>query len=174
MIRKWFGLGVVAASLFAAPLTLAAAKDAPAAATSDNLYSQRGYDPARDPAVDLEAAIARATASNKHILIVVGGDWCVWCTILDRYLAEHADVRAAFAESFVVVEVNWSRENRNAAFLGNYPEQRGYPAFLILERDGAFVAAQDTELLEQGRSYSRESMLAFARSWSGRTPGQPS
>lgn len=129
------------------------------------LYVNQGYNPQANPYRDLDRAIARATAENKRILIVVGGDWCVWCDILDLFLTRHADVRAAYEGSFVMLKVNWSRENENVAFLSGFPESPGYPDFFILESNGSYLAQQDTSALESGRDYDRARMLAFARRW---------
>jgi thiol:disulfide interchange protein len=137
----------------------------PTPTASSALYFNDGYYPESDSAADLDRVIARATADDKRILVVVGGDWCVWCHILDRFLADNADVRVAFADSFLILKVNWSRENKNDQFLGQYPEAVGYPDFLILESDGRFLEQQRTDLLESGRSYDRTRMLAFARRW---------
>lgn len=139
----------------------AAAQSPPAAAT----YVNGGYDPRANPYRDLERAVARASAENKRVLIIVGGDWCVWCDILDDFLATDAEVGTAFADSFVMLKVNWSRENENVAFLSGFPETEGYPDFFILESNGAYLAQQDTGALESGRSYDRGRMLAFAHRW---------
>ena len=45
------------------------------------------YDAARDPAKDLQDAMAEATQTNKKILLEVGGDWCVYCNIMDETFA---------------------------------------------------------------------------------------
>lgn len=141
----------------------------PAGAAAENLstglYANSRYDVRANPYQDLEHAIARASAEHKRVLIVVGGDWCVWCEVLDRFLEQNADVHAAFEESFVILKVNWSSQNRNAAFLSGFPESVGFPDFFILDGNGAFRAQQDTGELESGRSYSRTRMLAFARRW---------
>ncbi|MBX9746328.1 MAG: thioredoxin family protein, partial [Hyphomonadaceae bacterium] len=71
------------------------------------LYINHRYDPRADPYADLERALDRAAAEDKRVLIVVGGDWCGWCTVLDDFLTTHADVRAAFERSFVMVKVNY-------------------------------------------------------------------
>lgn len=129
------------------------------------LYVNDSYDPRANPYRDLERAIERATAENKRILIVVGGDWCVWCEILDRFLARDAEARAAFEASFVVLKVNMSSQNENVAFLSGFPESVGYPDFFILESNGAYLGRQDTGVLEANRDYDRARMIAFARRW---------
>ncbi len=134
-------------------------------AVDDGLYVHEGYDARRDPREDLRVAIARAQESHKRILLEVGGNWCVWCHILDRYLTVNRDVRTVFRETFVVVKVHWSRDQRNEAFLRNYPQSSGYPDFIILDSDGRFLGTQDTSQLEEGRGYSNARMIAFAQRW---------
>jgi thiol:disulfide interchange protein len=137
----------------------------------DGLYYNERFDPERNPRADIAAAGVLAREGGKRILMEVGGDWCVWCTIMDAYLIEHRDVRTAFLESFVIVKVNFSRENQNQAFLANFPQPEGYPVYYVLEHNGGLVAHQDTAVLEQGDSYNRARMLAFARRW--RLDGRP-
>ncbi len=130
-----------------------------------NLYINDSYNPRANPYRDLERALERAEAENKRVLIVVGGDWCGWCEILDSYLTRNADVRAAFEASFVMLKVNWSPANENAAFLSGFPRSRGYPDFFILDSNGTFLRQQDTGLLEHDDDYDRARMLAFAERW---------
>ncbi len=129
------------------------------------LYVNESYRPDADPDIDLALAVQRATAENKRILVVVGGDWCVWCHILDRFLAADREAHAAFAVSFVILKVNWSRENENTEFLGRYPESTAYPDFFVLDARGQFLAQQRTDVLERGRRYDRVRMIEFARRW---------
>lgn len=128
-------------------------------------YVNGGYDPHANPYRDLERALDRAEAENKRVLIVVGGDWCGWCDVLDNFLMRHSDVRAAFEDSFVVLKVNMSRENENAAFLSGFPESAGYPDFFILDSNGAYLGRQRTDVLERGRDYDAARMLGFAQRW---------
>lgn len=128
-------------------------------------YIVDDYDPARDSEADLALAVERASAENKRILMIVGGEWCVWCHYLEDFLQAEGDVRAAFAQSFVILKIDYSRAHPNREFLGQYPPSEGYPDFFILSPTGVFEAQQGTGELEEGRSYNRERMLAFARSW---------
>lgn len=159
-VRLLFAAALLSLGL-AAPI---AAADPPVQLDPE-LYVIQGYDPARDPSADLSLALERAREGNRKVLIVVGGDWCVWCDILDIYLTRNADVRAAFASSFVILKVNMSQENQNEAFLSRYPQSVGYPDFFILDARGRYLGQQDTADLEEGRSYNRDRMLAFASRW---------
>jgi hypothetical protein len=73
---------LAAVSVWLAFMPLAALAQTP---PSPALYVNDSYDPRANPYRDLERAIERASAENKRILIVVGGDWCVWCEILDAF-----------------------------------------------------------------------------------------
>lgn len=127
-----------------------------------------GYDPKRDPAKDLEAAVVEAQRDNKRILLVIGGEWCSWCHILENYLKANDDVRKTWNDNYVSVKVNWSGENRNEAFLERYPQIRGYPHLFVLEKDGSLLHSQGTGELEAGPSYSKEKVMDFLHRWQPR------
>ena len=123
------------------------------------------YDPARDPEADLHHALQRAQASEKRVLVIVGGEWCGWCKVLDRFVKENREVAGLWDGYFVTMHVNFSPENENAAFLKRFPAIDGYPHIFVLEKDGRFLYSQGTGGLESGTSYSPEKMTAFLRSW---------
>lgn len=131
------------------------------------------FDPAADPAKDLERVIAEARRTHKRIILDVGGEWCGWCHALDRYYAEHADLMALREKQFVWLKVNFSPDNPNAAFLAKYPKIHGYPHLFVLDADGKLLHSQDTSLLEQGSSYNLEKMFAFLKQWQLSGPGKP-
>ena len=122
------------------------------------------FDPARDPAKDVAAAAAAAKAQGKRVLVDVGGEWCVWCHIMDDFIAANPDVRSVLDAGYVVVKVNWSRENKNEAFLSTLPAIKGYPHLFVLDGSGKLVHSQDTDVLEQGRSYDKPKFVAFLQS----------
>ena len=153
------------AALALVALLFATAAAAQTPSVVDTMYVNPRYDPARDPVVDVQTATVAAQASHRHILLEVGGAWCVWCHILDDYLATDLKARKAFAEAFVIVKVNYDQQHQNAPFLAAYPHISGYPAFIILNADGRYLASQDTGALELGRSYDEAKVIAFAEGW---------
>jgi thioredoxin-related protein len=125
------------------------------------------YDPTRDPAEDLRQAIPIAQREHKNIMLELGGDWCIWCKYMDNFYATHPDILQARAGNYVLVKVNVSQENDNAAFLSQYPEAAGYPHIYILDSSGNFLHSQDTADLEDGQiSYVPEVFMAFLNEWS--------
>ena len=134
-----------------------------------SFFTVAQYDPARDPVTDLEMTVQRAQAEDKRILLDVGGDWCSWCHALDAYIQQNEAVREALQRHFLIMKVNYGKENSNQAFLSQYPEIPGYPHLYVLERDGTFLHSQGTASLEKGLSYNEEVFLAFLKKW---TPGR--
>lgn len=119
------------------------------------------FDPARDPARDVASAVAKAKAEGKRVIVDVGGEWCVWCHILDRFFASNADLDHLRTSRYVWLKVNVSKENDNRAFLSRWPKVAGYPHLFVLDADGRLLHSQDTGALELGKGYDAAKVRAF-------------
>jgi thiol:disulfide interchange protein len=137
------------AVLLAAPSTIAAQK----------------YNPARNADQDIKNAVVEAQKSGKRILLEVGGEWCSWCHVLDRFFRDNPSLTASRDRNYIVVKVNFSRENENKAALSRYPPIPGYPHFFVLNTDGTLLHSQKTEALEEGSSYNLARFSAFLDKW---------
>jgi len=125
------------------------------------------YDPARNPAEDLQQAVVIAQNQNKRIMLELGGDWCIWCKFMDEFYASHNDILQFRADHYVLVKVNVSDKNMNEDFLSQFPAAAGYPHIYILDSDGTFLHSQDTVELEDGaESYVPDVFMAFLKEWS--------
>ena len=159
MKRRWLGLGLAGCVWAAVPFVAVAA---------DTLF-----DPGRDAAADLKAAEAEAQAQHKNILMDVGGNWCPWCLLLDRTLVEDGRLHQELEQNYVVLRVNFSRENQNQAFLSGFPKPHGFPAWYVLSPEGKLLKAEDTSELEQthalGAGYNRAALDGFLK---GNAPGR--
>jgi thiol:disulfide interchange protein len=123
------------------------------------------YDETRDPAKDLQNAIALATKTNKRILLEVGGDWCVYCNIMDQTFESHPQLQKVRDTHYVTLKVNYSKENPNQAFLSQYPKIADYPHFFVLDSKGAFLYSQPTHPFEHGRKYNAGKIESFLNKW---------
>jgi thioredoxin-related protein len=123
------------------------------------------YDPKRDAARDIDDAVAEAKRSNRRILLVVGGEWCSWCHILDNYFAAHPDLKRLRDKNFVTVKINFSDEHPNETVLSRYPPAEGYPHIFVLDSDGKFLHSQGTAVFEEGRGYVLERLTTFLTHW---------
>lgn len=123
------------------------------------------FDPARDAAKDIAVATALAKAQGKRVLVDVGGEWCSWCHILDRFIDANADIRGLRDAGYVWVKVNWSKENKNETLLSRWPKIAGYPHLFVLDGNGKLLHSQDTGALESGKGYDRVKFAQFLREW---------
>ena len=128
---------VLACLLFALLSSLVVAQDLPTK-----------FDPHRGAAKDVTTAQSLAKATGRRVLIDVGGEWCAWCRMLDRFIASQPQIRALIDSHYVWVKVNHSPENKNTAVLSRWPKIRGYPYLLVLDGAGRLLHAQGVQGLE--------------------------
>lgn len=121
------------------------------------------FDDKADPAKDLKKTIKIAQKENKQILMDVGGEWCIWCHRLDEFIEANKDLKDYMNKHFVVLKVNYSKENKNEAFLSQYPKVPGYPHFFVLDKNGKFLHSQDTGVLEENKGYSKTKIMEFLK-----------
>ena len=126
------------------------------------------YDPKRNAAQDVDAAISEAQRVHKRILLEVGGDWCSWCHTLDGFFDSHPDLIKFRDQNFVTVKINFSEENENKEVLSRYGPIESFPHLLVLDADGKLLVSQDTGVLESGKSYNLEKLMAFLKQWGTR------
>lgn len=140
--------------------------------SSQGAFSQKEqeikvYHPEADAMSDLNAAISDASASRKHILIFIGGNWCPWCVHLDGWIKENPSVDSLIQADFVSLKVNYSREVPNEKMMERleFPNRFGFPVIVVLNSTGQRIHTQNTAYLEQGKSYDEKKMLDFLKSW---------
>ena len=121
------------------------------------------FDPARDAAADINAAVVEAKRTGKRVLIDVGGEWCIWCKRLDQFFLDNEDVADFLQRKYVTVKVNYSKENKNEAVLSRFPKVAGYPHLFVLDATGVLLHSQDSGKLEEGKGYvpNETSTLSF-------------
>jgi len=127
-------------------------------------YSQ-SYDPKRNPFDDGRAALELAKQTNRRVLIEIGGDWCVYCHIFDRFIRSDEEVAKQFFNTFVLLKVNYSDANPNKEFLLNFKGIDGYPYIFITENTGKVIYANDMrEMTDKGKP-NKEKTIAFLKRW---------
>ncbi len=123
------------------------------------------YDPSRDPAVDLEETLVRARDEEKHVLVLVGGAWCLWSRALEVYIRENEETAAALGRDYLVMKVNYSQANENRIFIESLEEIQAIPHFFVLDSEGNLLHSQATGPLEKGPAYNTEAVIAFLADW---------
>ena len=133
-------------------------------------HHQEDFDPKRDAAQDIQDAVVQAQKEQKHILIDVGGQWCIWCRMLDTLYIKNPDLSDYLYSHYVVVKVNFSKENKNSEVLSRFPQVSGFPHIFILDEKGKLLHSQDTSELElpEGSSvkgHDKAKVFAFLKKW---------
>lgn len=128
------------------------------------------YNPNADAISEIENAVKQAKKENKHVLVQVGGNLCPWCVKLHNYFQSEATVKVVLTNNYIVVKVNYSKENKNPAALKmlENPQRFGFPVLVVLNSNGQRIHTQDSGLLESGDGYDLKKVIGFLKNW---TPG---
>lgn len=124
------------------------------------------YDPARNAEQDINAALREAGRTGKRVMLEVGGEWCIWCHIMDAFFEKNPELLALREKNFIMLKINFSEENKNEQVLSRYPEVTGYPHIFVLDATGKLLHSQDTAKLEEGKGYNLAKFMAFLKEWS--------
>lgn len=103
------------------------------------------YDEETSGTVLVEAALARARAENRQVILLFGANWCPYCRQLHELLNNDPAVGAVVRQSFVVVpiDVGTSARNRNVNLIDRYGAtvfSEGVPSVVVIDADGRRLA----------------------------------
>ncbi len=125
------------------------------------------YNPSANAKEDMAMAIKQAKAENKQVLLQIGGNWCKWCIEFNRFCKADNQIDSLLNLDYVVYHLNYSKENKNEEILQSlkYPQRFGFPVFVVLDADGNMVHTENSSYLEDGKSYSKDKIIAFLKNW---------
>jgi len=118
-----------------------------------------------DAMADVDAALARASANGKRVLLVMGADWCHDSRALAGWL-ETPRFAALTAQSYEVVYVDvgvpQTGEGRNLEIAKRFGlmEFPGTPALLVLTADGKAVNLDTAASWRNAGSRSEDAIFA--------------
>jgi thioredoxin-related protein len=123
------------------------------------------YDPDADMKAQITAAVKRAGAEERNILLMYGGNWCPWCHRLHELFAADAAIKKVLAERYIVLLVDVGEkpgQPLNQDLVDLYRVKGfGYPALAVLDKQGKLLCAQSTGVLEKGKGHDPAKILAF-------------
>lgn len=125
------------------------------------------YHPDADAKAEVNTAVKKASAEHKHVLIMIGGNWCKWCRIFDKFQHANYPVDSALNANYVFQHVNFSKENKNADLMTEleFPQRFGFPVFVVLNEKGERIHTQNSAYLEKGEGYDVEKAVEFLDQW---------
>jgi thiol-disulfide isomerase/thioredoxin len=129
------------------------------------------YDEKADAPAALAAAVRRADAEGKRVIVDFGANWCGDCLALDRLFHLPAN-EAALKAGFVLVHVDIGRFDKNTKLAERYgvPLKKGVPALVVLDGKGSAVYAQKNGEFESMRTMDPASVAAFLKKWAAQRP----
>lgn len=145
-------------------LMLGACANAPAPAFAAHPEA-RPYDAGAEALADVDAALARAAASGKRVMLVLGANWCHDSRALAGWLEtpRFAALTAAHYEVvFVDVGSPQTGEGRNLDIARRFglPDMIGTPALLVLDADGTAVNLDTAASWRDAASRSEDAIFA--------------
>jgi thioredoxin-related protein len=137
-------------------------------AQNDPTSKPKVYNPEADAKADIKAAVEKAGKEGKHVMLMIGGNWCSWCLRFNDKLTNNDTLKTAFEKNYVMYHLNYSKENFNEEALASlgYPQRFGFPVFVILDGKGNRIHTQSSGYLEQGKGYSTKEIVDFFNQWS--------
>jgi thioredoxin 1 len=141
-----------------------------AALTSAAAFSQARniYNDNADAHAEVRAALAKAAAEHKRVILDFGGNWCGDCQVLDIYF--HREPNAALlADNFILVDINIGHYDQNQDLADKYqvPLKRGVPALAVLDSHGRLLYSQKSGEFESMRKMDPNSVTDFLQQWKG-------
>jgi thiol:disulfide interchange protein len=159
MFRKAFLLPGAAALLL-----LSSSMGHAAAQMATPFVKKQLYSTTADAKADIAAALKRAKAEKKHVILDFGGDWCGDCLVLDMYMHQSPNDEL-LRKHFVVVHVDIGHMDHNVDVAQKYkvPIQKGVPALAVLDANGKLLYSQQNKEFE--RNITPGDVTTFLNRW---------
>ena len=126
------------------------------------------YNPDADAKKEISQAIEKAAKEGKHVFLQIGGNWCPWCVKFHNFVDADAELKNYVEANYEVVKVNYDPEHKQEELLSElgFPQRFGFPVFVILDSKGNRIHTQNSAYLEKDKSYDKDVVLRFFKSWS--------
>ena len=116
--------------------------------------------------------MAKAAKGKKHVIVQLGGNWCIWCLRFADFITKDADIKATIDKNYEYIHVNIPRRG-TPQYEAAAPLQKrldnagrfGYPVLVVLSPKGKVLHIQDSSFLESGNSYDKGKVLRFLKNW---------
>lgn len=134
---------------------------------SQDLTKFKLYKPEENAKEGIASAVKKAKDAGKHVLVQIGGNWCIWCARFNEFVTNDKSLDSLVNNNYIVYHLNYSKENKNNDLLTKYdfPQRFGFPVFLVLNEKGSLLHTQTSWYIESGKSYDKEKVTAFFNDW---------
>jgi thiol:disulfide interchange protein len=128
------------------------------------------YDPSANAHEQIAQALAAGKREGKRVLLQFGANWCPDCQAMHKLFHNHPEIAAALRAHYVLVMVNTDNSDgprRNADIVAKYgnPIEKGIPALVILDSNGAQLTTKNNNPLNDKDHRNPDKVLAFLQKW---------
>ncbi len=124
-------------------------------------YSQH-YIGASDSVVFMPLVIKKATAEQKRIFVIMGGEWCGWCNNFSDFLTDNPDAADSLLANFVVVKLKVGQDDyRPSPLVTSWPEFYGVPHYYILDQHGELIESVLNSEFLVSNDYHEQTFIDF-------------
>lgn len=116
--------------------------------------------------LEVQAALKKAAAEHKRVILDFGGNWCGDCQALDIYIHDGANL-PLLEKYFVLAHVNIGHMDANLDIAERYevPLNKGVPALAVLDEHGQLLYSQKGGEFEAMRRMRTEDVTEFLNKW---------
>ena len=130
--------------------------------TRPSPQGMKPFDESADARSDIEAALSRATAENKDVLLEFGANWCPDCRVLAATMAD-APLSERIATRYVVVRIDvgyWDKNLDVVKAWGN-PIAKGIPSIVVVDPNGSVLYTTKAGELARARRMGAAALEKF-------------
>ncbi len=114
----------------------------------------------------LEKAFSEAQKGNKRILLLIGGNWCVWCHRLHGTIHENKSIHTLLKQAYILVMIDTKMDK---VVLNKWDiRPKGYPYLTIIDASGNKLTEQETGSFEVDGKHDPARVLSFLAKWQNR------
>src|SRR5260221_3797532 len=81
---------------------------------SQDLTKFHLYNTTENAEKEIATAVKEAKAQSKHVMIQIGGNWCIWCARFNDFVTTDKQLDSLVKANYIVYHMNYSKENYNA------------------------------------------------------------
>jgi thiol:disulfide interchange protein len=133
------------------------------------LQGRQVYDERLNAQAAFTGALAQANDTHKRLVVVVGGNWCQWCLVLDDLLHQDDTLRSYLAQHYVLLKLD-SQAAKSLDESWGRPSHNGVPVLIFFAANGAVKHIQETGSLELWRGrilgHDPKRVLSVLQRWS--------
>ena len=128
----------------------------------------RPFGGSRDAMADVDAALNAAMTSGRHVLLILGGDWCHDSRSFAAKVADR-EIAGQVVANYEVVFVDVGRRDRNLGVPKRFGVHSliGTPTVLVLSADGELLNADSVSDWRNAADRTPEDLAAYLSRWSG-------